>query len=84
MECDADHAEQDGSVFINKEVAMTENLINNQLRTPEVLAILALADIKAAAEAFDSGEMNVINALDAIVAAVEAWQAAGRLRLSAA
>ena len=63
---------------------LTDNLTDSQLRTPEVLAILALADIKAAAEAFDLGETNVIDALETIVAVVEAWRAAGRLRLSAA
>lgn len=39
-------------------------------------AILALAEIKAAAEAFDRGDANLFEALDTIVAAVEAYQAA--------
>ena len=38
-------------------------------------AICALAEIKAAVEAFDRGETNVLDALDAIVVAVEAYQA---------
>jgi len=63
---------------------MADNLTDNQLRTPEVLAILALADIKTAVEAFDGGETNVVDALDAIVAVVEVWQRAGRLRRVAA
>jgi hypothetical protein len=39
-------------------------------------AILTLADIKAAVEAFDRGATNAFDALDAIIVAVEAHQAA--------
>ncbi len=39
-------------------------------------AILALAEIKAAVEAFDRGDTNAFDALDAIIVAVEAHQAA--------
>jgi len=39
-------------------------------------AILTLAEIKAAVEAFDRGDSNVFDALDAIVVTVEAHQAA--------
>jgi len=39
-------------------------------------AILTLAEIKAAVEAFDRGKSNVFDALDAIIVAVEAHQAA--------
>ena len=39
-------------------------------------AILTLAEIKAAVEAFDRGESNVFDSLDAIIVAVEAYQAA--------
>ena len=39
-------------------------------------AILTLAEIKAAVEAFDRGDTNVFDALDAIIVAVEAHQAA--------
>ena len=39
-------------------------------------AILTLAEIKAAVEAFDQGDTNVFDALDAIIVAVEAHQAA--------
>ena len=39
-------------------------------------AILTLAEIKAAVEAFDRGDTNVFDALDAIFVAVEAHQAA--------
>ena len=39
-------------------------------------AILTLAEIKAAVEVFDRGDTNVFDALDAIIVAVEAHQAA--------
>lgn len=37
-------------------------------------AIYALAEIKAAVEAFDRGEANVFDTLDGIIVAVEAYQ----------
>lgn len=56
----------------DKEVAMkTPNVIPVATR-----AILTLAEIKAATEAFEQGEVNAFDALNAIVAAVEAYQAA--------
>ena len=39
-------------------------------------AILTLAEIKAAVEAFDRGETNAFDARDAIVMEVEAYRAA--------
>lgn len=39
-------------------------------------AVFTLAEIKAAANAFDRGESNVFEALDAIVVAMVAYQAA--------
>lgn len=39
-------------------------------------AILTLAAIKSAVEAFDRGDTNVFNALDAIIVAVNPHQAA--------
>lgn len=36
-------------------------------------AVLAMAEIKAAAEAFDRGETNVLDALDAVKLAVEGY-----------
>ena len=39
---------------------------------PSAVAILAIVEIKAATEAFDRGEANVFEALDAIAAAAEA------------
>lgn len=41
-------------------------------------AILTLAEIKAATDAFDRGDINVLDALDAIVMEVEAYRAATR------
>jgi hypothetical protein len=40
--------------------------------------ILTLSEIKAAVEAFDRGETNAFDALDAIVVEVEAYRAAAR------
>jgi hypothetical protein len=40
--------------------------------------ILTLAEIKAVLEAFDRGETNAFDALDAIVTEVEAYRAAAR------
>ena len=48
------------------------------------IAILAMAEIKAAAEAFDRGDTNLFDALDAIVVAIEDYQAKVRLRREAA
>ena len=45
-------------------------------RTPAVLAILTLSEIKAAAERFDRGAVNVFDALDAIVEAITAYRLA--------
>ena len=41
-------------------------------------AILTLAEIKAAVQAFDRGETNAFDALDSIVVEVEAYRAAAR------
>jgi len=41
-------------------------------------AILTLADIKAAANAFEQGEVSVFDALDAIAMAIEAYEATAR------
>jgi hypothetical protein len=40
--------------------------------------VLTLAEIKAAAEAFNRGETNAFDAMDAIVTEVEAYRAATR------
>ena len=47
-------------------------------------AILTLAEIKAATEAFDRGEANAFDALDAIEVAIDAYRAAARPRRDAA
>ncbi len=44
--------------------------------TPASLALFALIEIKAATKAFDSGDTNVFDALDAIIAAIEDVRAA--------
>ena len=41
-------------------------------------AMLTIAEIKAAAEAFDRGDSNLYDALDSIIAAVEAYRSASR------
>ena len=45
-------------------------MTDNEQRTPAVLAILTLSEIKAAADRFDRGAVNVFEALDAIVEAI--------------
>lgn len=46
--------------------------------------IMAIAEIKAAADAFDRGETNAYDAMDAIVVAIEAYRAAAERRRDAA
>jgi len=48
------------------------------------VAIVTLAVIKAEAEAFDRGDTSVFDALDAIIVAVEDYQATARVRREAA
>ena len=43
-------------------------------RSPATRAVFAIADIKAVVDAFDRGDLNLFMALDAIAAAVEAYQ----------
>lgn len=50
-------------------------MTSQQLQSPSGFAILALAEIKSATDAFDRGESNVFDALDVIVAVVEAYRA---------
>lgn len=47
-------------------------------------AILTLAEIKAATQAFDKGETNVFEALDAIEVAIDAYRRAAQSRRDAA
>jgi hypothetical protein len=44
----------------------------------QAATILTLAEIKAALQAFDRGEINAFDVLDAIVVEVEAYRAAVR------
>ena len=55
-----------------------------ELRTPAGVAILTLAEIKAATESFDAGQANVFDALDAIMFAIEAYRCATGVRRDAA
>lgn len=48
------------------------------------LAVLVLAEVKAATEAFDRGETNIFDALHAIVVAVEAYRTARQSQQEAA
>ena len=41
-------------------------------------AIMTLADIKAAAAAFEQGEVSVFDALDAVAVAIHAYEATAR------
>lgn len=50
----------------------------NTPRTPAEIAILALAEIRAATDVFDRGEANVFDALDAVTVSVESYRAAMR------
>jgi hypothetical protein len=59
------------------------------MKTPEIIplaktTITTMAEIKAAAEAFDQGETNVFDALDAILMAVEAYRSQSQPRRDAA
>jgi len=46
--------------------------------------IMAIAEIKAAADAFDRGETNAYDSMDAILVAIEAYRAAAERRRDAA
>ena len=48
---------------------------------PAGLALFTLAQIKAATEGFDRGDTNLFDALDEIVVAIAAYQAAARDRV---
>lgn len=47
-------------------------------------ALLALAEIKAATEAFDRGDDNVFDVLDAIMVAIDAYRSTARVGREAA
>jgi hypothetical protein len=50
-------------------------MTSEKLRAPSPLAILTLADITSATDAFNRGEINVFDALDSIITAIAAYQA---------
>ncbi len=56
----------------------------HELRNPTSLAILTLAEIKAATQSFDSGQANISDALDEIMFAIEAYRRATNVRREAA
>lgn len=56
----------------------------SQNRSLTHAVIMALAEIKAATDAFDRGETNAYDAMDAIVVAIEAYRAAAERRREAA
>lgn len=55
-----------------------------ELRAPAVVAIVLLAEIKAATHSFDSGQVNVFDALDTIIIAIESYRYAADARRDAA
>jgi hypothetical protein len=68
-------AEQEDSAFPgNKEGAMKKTDTISLAKA----VILTLAEIKAAVEAFDRGETNAFDALDAVVMEVEAYREVAR------
>ena len=52
--------------------------------SPAANAILTMAEIKRAVEAFELGEVNVFDALDAVAVALDAYHATAQPRLKAA
>lgn len=55
-----------------------------ELRAPAVVAIVLLAEIKAATHSFDSGQVNVFDALDTIITAIESYRCAKNVYRDAA
>lgn len=53
-------------------------------QSPAAMAIFALAEIKGATQAFDKGQTNVFDALDTIMAVLEAYQDEAASRRDAA
>lgn len=51
---------------------------NKTLATLTKRAVLVMAEIKAATDAFNRGDINVFDALDAIVMEVESYREAAR------
>ncbi|MCE9631241.1 MAG: hypothetical protein K8S94_11090 [Planctomycetia bacterium] len=51
-------------------------MTDHEHHTPASLAIFTLAAIKAATDAFESGDTNVLSTLDAIIEAIEPFRTA--------
>lgn len=51
-------------------------MTHHEHTTPVSLALFSLAEIKAAIAAFEEGEVNLFDTLDAIMATVEAFRSA--------
>jgi hypothetical protein len=49
---------------------------NHEYLAPTSLALFTLAEIKAATAAFDSGDINLFDALNAIIVALDDFRAA--------
>ena len=79
--CAAATAEQGDSATLGTgEIVMKKN----DAFTLAKVAMLTLAEIKAAVGAFDDGETNVFDALDSVAVAVDAYYAAAAHRREAA
>jgi hypothetical protein len=59
-------------------------MIGKKIQTRSAVAILTMAEIKAATDGFNSGKTNVFDALDAVAVAIEAFREAERPRRKAA
>jgi hypothetical protein len=55
-----------------------------KLQSPAAMAIFALAEIKGVTQAFDKGQTNVFDALDAIMVAIKAYQKGAAARRKSA
>jgi hypothetical protein len=76
-------AEQEDSASAeDKEVAMKKQKTDS--RTAATAAVLVLAEIKAATDAFNQGETNAFDALDAIGVAIDAYRDGLQARRDAA
>jgi hypothetical protein len=51
---------------------------SENIRPLATTALLAIAEVKAATEAFNRGDANLFDALDAIAVAIQMFQAAAR------
>lgn len=55
-------------------------MTDHERHTPAALALFTLAEIKAATDAFESGDTNVCDALDTIIEAIDDLRAAAVAR----